>query len=73
MDGLFLFHESMLESVLDARDKWLKPNGLMFPCEAEVFIEGFHDEDIKGDYYDFWKDVYGFNFRMFGPYVHERN
>ena len=29
--GYCLFYESMLDSVLYARDKWLAPNGLMFP------------------------------------------
>merc|ERR1712241_1657824 len=29
--GYCLFYESMLDTVLFARDKWLAPNGLMFP------------------------------------------
>ena len=29
--GYCLFYESMLDTVLYARDKWLAPNGLMFP------------------------------------------
>ena len=29
--GYCLFYESMLDTVLYARDKWLKPDGLMFP------------------------------------------
>ena len=29
--GYCLFYESMLDTVLYARDKWLKPGGLMFP------------------------------------------
>jgi protein arginine N-methyltransferase 1 len=60
----FLYHESMLESVLFARDRWLKPNGLMFPERATVHLEGFHHQQMKEDYNDFWKDVYG-NFLLF--------
>ena len=29
--GYCLFYESMLDTVLFARDKWLAPDGLMFP------------------------------------------
>ena len=29
--GYCLFYESMLDTVLYARDKWLNPGGLMFP------------------------------------------
>lgn len=28
-----------------ARDKWLKPGGLMFPCRAEVFIAAMAEEE----------------------------
>lgn len=65
--GYFLYHESMLESVLFARDRWLKPNGLMFPERATVHLEGFHHQQMKEDYNDFWKDVYGFNFTQLIP------
>ena len=36
--GYFLLRESMVESVLFARDRWLKPGGLMFPSEATVYV-----------------------------------
>lgn len=29
--GFYLFHEGMLDSVITARDKFLKPRGLIFP------------------------------------------
>jgi len=32
--GYFLLYEAMLDSVLVARDKFLKPDGLMFPDQA---------------------------------------
>lgn len=28
--GFYLFHESMLDSVLFARDTWLKPDGIFY-------------------------------------------
>ncbi|XP_053693935.1 protein arginine N-methyltransferase 6 [Sabethes cyaneus] len=36
--GFFLLHEGMLDSVILARDKFLKTNGLMFPDTATIFV-----------------------------------
>lgn len=38
--GYFLLYEGMLDSVIWARDEFLKPDGLMFPSKAELFICG---------------------------------
>ncbi len=34
--GYMLLRESMLDSLVRARDKWLKPRGLMFPSHATI-------------------------------------
>lgn len=36
--GFYLLHEGMLDSVLFARDKFLKPNGSMFPQNATIYL-----------------------------------
>lgn len=36
--GFYLLHEGMLDSVLVARDKFLKPNGSMFPQNATIYV-----------------------------------
>ena len=36
--GYFLIRESMLDSVIRARDKWLKPGGAMFPSHATMYL-----------------------------------
>lgn len=36
--GYFLLRESMFDSVIVARDKWLKPGGCMFPSHATMSI-----------------------------------
>ena len=59
--GYALLHESMLNSVLYARDKWLKPGGLMLPCKAELYISPMNDLVVE-DRLNFWctvKDQYG--------------
>jgi len=45
--GYFLFYESMLNTVLYARDKWLAPGGIIFPDKANVYIVGIEDGDYK--------------------------
>lgn len=36
--GYMLLYETMLPSVLFARDRWLKPEGLMFPERAVLYM-----------------------------------
>lgn len=43
--GYFLLRESMLDSVLLARDRWLKQGGSMFPSHATMFIAPMCNED----------------------------
>ena len=47
--GYCLFYESMLDTVLYARDKWLAPNGLMFPDRATLYVCGIEDRQYKDD------------------------
>ncbi|XP_046681597.1 protein arginine N-methyltransferase 1-like [Homalodisca vitripennis] len=59
--GYCLFYESMLDTVLYARDKWLATDGLMFPDRATLFVCGIEDRQYKDDKINWWDDVYGFN------------
>jgi protein arginine N-methyltransferase 1 len=59
--GYFLLYESMLDTVLFARDKWLAPDGMLFPDRANLFICGIEDAEYRQDKIDFWDDVYGFD------------
>jgi hypothetical protein len=45
--GYCLFYESMLDTVLYARDKWLAPGGLMFPDKATLWITSIEDRQYK--------------------------
>ncbi|PLW14518.1 hypothetical protein PCANC_00021 [Puccinia coronata f. sp. avenae] len=60
--GYFLLYESMLDTVLLARDRYLKPGGLMFPDSATLFMAGLEDQDYKEEKINFWDDVYGFDY-----------
>eukprot|EP00727_Mastigamoeba_balamuthi_P006866 m51a1_g280 putative arginine n-methyltransferase 6 (428) ;mRNA; f:273560-275540 len=66
--GYFLFYESMLESVIVARDRFLKPGGLMFPSEAKLYLAPFSDENYQNRT-AFWSNVYGWDFSCIVPFA----
>lgn len=59
--GYFLLYESMLDTVIFARDKWLKPDGLMLPDKCTLFFCAIEDAQYKAQKIDFWDNVYGLN------------
>ncbi len=57
--GYFLLYESMLDSVLWARDKYLnKKTGKMLPDRAQIYIAAIEDENYKFNKTQFWKNQY---------------
>jgi protein arginine N-methyltransferase 1 len=60
--GYFLLYETMLPTVLTARDKWLKPGGHIFPDKADLYVACIEDADYKEEKIEYWNNVYGFNF-----------
>ncbi|GMI03691.1 hypothetical protein TrRE_jg9411 [Triparma retinervis] len=52
--GYGLLYETMLPSVLDARDRYMKEGGTMWPNKCSMYVEGVFDERMK-----YWDDVYG--------------
>jgi hypothetical protein len=59
--GYCLFYESMLNTVIYARDKWLAPGGFLFPDKASLHIVAIEDRDYKEDKINWWSNVYGFD------------
>lgn len=45
--GYFLLYESMLDTVLYARDHYLVAGGLIFPDKAKIYMAGIEDGDYK--------------------------
>lgn len=62
--GYGLLFEGMLDSVLRARDLYLKEDGFMVPSHCTLRMVPISDKDwvaqSKGE--KFWKDIYGFDF-----------
>lgn len=66
--GFYLLHESMLNSVIVARDKWLKAQGKLYPSRARLYLapctRSIHQQNEM-----FWKNYYGFDFSIFDSYL----
>jgi len=59
--GYALLFESMLDSVLDARDKYLKPGGLMVPNRCSMSIAAVSDIKSFESRIKYWDNVYEFD------------
>ena len=61
--GYFLLYESMLDTVLFARDKWLRKDGkgCIFPDKATMYISAIEDAEYMNEKIHFWDSVYGFD------------
>jgi protein arginine N-methyltransferase 1 len=61
--GYFLLRESMFDSVIWARDRWLKPTGVMYPSHARMWMApirtGIVDQKL-GDYQSAMGDWHNF-------------
>ncbi|XP_071716597.1 protein arginine N-methyltransferase PRMT10-like [Rutidosis leptorrhynchoides] len=61
--GYFLLRESMFDSVICARDRWLKPTGVMYPSHARMWLapirSGLADHKMS-DYEGCMDDWHGF-------------
>ncbi|KAG6804832.1 hypothetical protein H0H92_002084, partial [Tricholoma furcatifolium] len=51
----------MLDSVLHARDRFLKPGGMMAPSQCQMMLGLCDATEIFKDRIGFWDDVYGFD------------
>uniref|UniRef100_A0A8C2G402 Protein arginine N-methyltransferase 3 n=1 Tax=Cyprinus carpio TaxID=7962 RepID=A0A8C2G402_CYPCA len=61
--GYFLLFESMLDSVLYARDRYLADDGLVYPDRCNISLAAVGDTQKHSDRIAFWDDVYGFKMR----------
>ncbi|KAJ7101532.1 S-adenosyl-L-methionine-dependent methyltransferase [Mycena belliarum] len=59
--GYALLYESMLDSVLRARDRFLRPDGVMAPSQCKMMLALCDASEVVKDRVDFWDDVYGFD------------
>ena|ERR1700722_13203155 len=57
--GYALLYESMLDSVLHARNRFLRPGGLIAPSQARMKLALCEAAEIYKERVEFWSDIYG--------------
>lgn len=62
--GYFLIYESMLDTVIYCRDKWLRKHGLMFPDRATIHIAALEDYGFLDNARANWENVWGLDLGM---------
>ena len=50
----------MLDTVLYARDRWLKPDGIMMPDNCRLYLTASSDQALHERNLEYWENVYGF-------------
>lgn len=59
--GYFLLYESMMQSVLYARDRFGAPGVRLYPSHANMFVSGISDPQYIRDRFDVWSNIEGFD------------
>ncbi|RDX67073.1 putative protein arginine N-methyltransferase 6, partial [Mucuna pruriens] len=65
--GYMLLYENMLGSVITARDRWLRPGGLILPSKATLYMTPFTHAKRYHEIIGFWNDVYGIDMSAMLP------
>jgi len=59
--GFYLLHESMLDSVILAREKHLSEDGIVLPSHAKILAAPVQLDSWVEEQFNSWREVYGFN------------
>ncbi|XP_058451666.1 protein arginine N-methyltransferase 1 [Malaya genurostris] len=59
--GYFLLFEGMMDSVIYARQRYLKEGGFILPNRCNLSLVGYGDVERHDEFIGFWKNVYGFD------------
>lgn len=60
--GYFMLYEARLNEVVRARDRWLKPGGLIFPDKAKLHMAVLEDPAYVERHFEYFNNVWGFDF-----------
>ncbi|QRV91882.1 protein arginine N-methyltransferase 3 [Ceratobasidium sp. AG-Ba] len=69
--GYALLYESMLDSVLFARDKFLRAGGLMVPSQCRIMANLVEVPSVIKENITFWENVYGFKMSSMAAEVYD--
>lgn len=59
--GYFLLYEGMLDSIIFARDRYLKKDGKLLPNRCTMHMVAVSDKERYDKLIGFWSDVYGYS------------
>ncbi|XP_035733209.1 protein arginine N-methyltransferase 6-like isoform X1 [Vespa mandarinia] len=65
--GFYLVHEGMLESLLFARDNFLRKGGILFPSIAKLYASPCQLSSM----FQFWDNVFGVSMKCIGKHYRE--
>ena len=68
--GVCLFHESMLSTVVHARERWLKKNGLIFPDRVQLYLAAITHKSTAERRIQSWDNKYGFKMSALKKIAH---
>ena len=69
--GMSLLFEAMWESVLLARDRWLKPGGCLLPSTVEMYAAPVEAEEHWDETVGLWSNVWGIDMSAVVPQAKE--
>jgi len=55
--GYFLLFEGMLDSVIYARNNYLKPDGMLLPNRCTISLVGYGSQERYQNFVEFFQDV----------------
>lgn len=61
--GYFLVYEGMLDTIIYARDKLMKPGGIICPNRCTMNIAGIDSQSFYDKHVTFWDNVYGYSMK----------
>lgn len=61
----------MLDSVLHARERFMKPTGLMVPSQCSILLSLLDGAALVNDRIAFWNDVYGYEMKAMKEEIYE--
>lgn len=62
--GHLAFEEGMVESVSDAMDRFLKPNGSLIPQAVSLYAAPVYEQEVYKSCIDGWKTAYGIDYSV---------
>eukprot|EP00826_Nyctotherus_ovalis_P047737 TRINITY_DN5534_c0_g1_i5.p1 TRINITY_DN5534_c0_g1~~TRINITY_DN5534_c0_g1_i5.p1 ORF type:complete len:384 (-),score=70.16 TRINITY_DN5534_c0_g1_i5:131-1282(-) len=57
--GYFLLHESLIDAMINARDRYLSEGGMILPNKSFLYLVAIEDSQYKQERFGSWENMYG--------------